>query len=190
MKFVRHGWPDYIKAVPPMVQDLYPVHAELSIAGDLLVRDSRIIMSQTLHAETLEKLHESHLGVYKCEERAKTAVWWSGLTKDIEGIVANCSYCQRQKLTQRKEPLMPSPMPERPWQRIGADLCKQDGKRYLIVVDYYSRYLEIANLSNTTSSDVIGKLKNSFARWGIPDELVTDNGTQFCSEEFQSFASV
>ena len=115
MKFVRHGWPDYIKAVPPMVQDLYPVPAELAIAGDLLVCDSRIVMLQALRAETLEKLYEGHLGVYKCKERAKTAVWWPGLTKNIEGIVANCSFCQRQKPTQRKEPLMPSPMLERPW---------------------------------------------------------------------------
>ena len=76
-----------------------------------------------------------------CKQRAKTAVWWPGLTKDIEGIVANCSFCQRQKSTQQKEPLMPSLMPERPWQRIGADLCEQVGKRYLIMVDYYSRYL-------------------------------------------------
>ena len=89
LKFVRHGWPDYIEAVPPMIQDLYPVHAELSIAGDLLLRDSRIVAPQALHAETLEKLHEGHLRVYKCKERAKTAVWWPGLTKDIEGIIAN-----------------------------------------------------------------------------------------------------
>ena len=164
MKFVRHGWPDYIKAVAPKVQDLYPVRAELSIAGDLLVLDSRIIMPQALRSETLEKLHEGHLGVYKCKQRANTAAWWPGLTKDIEGMVANCSFCQGQKPTQRKEPLMPSPMPERPWQRIGADLCDQDGKRYLIVVDYYSRYLEIANLSNTASYHVIGKLKNIFSR--------------------------
>ena len=190
MKFVRHGWPDYIKAVPPMVQDLYRVRAEMSIAGDLLVRDSRIVMPQALHMETLEKLHEGHLGVYKCKERAKTAVWWPGLTKDIEGIAVNCIFCQRQKPTQWKEPLMPSPMSGRPWQRIGTDFCEQDGKHYLIVVDYYLRYLEITNLSNTTSSYVIGKLRNMFARWGIPYELVTDNGTQFCSEEFQSFVSV
>ena len=190
MKFVRYGWPDFIKAVPPMVQDLCPVRAELSIAGDALVRDSRIVMPQALRTENLEKLREGHLGVYKCKERAKTAVCWPGLTKDIEGIVANCSFCQRQKPTQRKEPLMPSAIPERPWQHIGADLREKAGKRYPIVVDYYSRYLELANLSNTASSHVIGKLKNIFARWGIPDELVTDNGTQFCSEEFQSFASV
>ena len=63
---------------------------------------------------------------------------------------------------------MPSPIFERPWQRIGADLCEQDGKRYLIVMDYYSCYLELSNLSNTTSSHVIGKLKNIFALVGNP----------------------
>lgn len=188
MKYVKYGWPGYIKAVPPEVQDLYHVRNELSIAGDLLLRDSRIVMPEVLHAETIEMLHEGHLGVHKCKERALTAVWWPGLAKDIENRVANCDFCQTQRSTQRKEPLMPTPMPERPWQRVGADLCEQDGQRYLVVVDYYSRYIEIAHLSNMTSNQVIGKLKNIFARWGIPEELVSDNGSQFSSEEFRAFA--
>ena len=188
MKYVRFGWPDYTLAVAPDVRDLFPVRAELSIVGNLLVRDSRIVMPEALRAETLQSLHEGHLGVHKCKERAMTAVWWPGLAKDIEDTVANCSFCQTNRPTQRKEPLMPTQLPTRPWQRVGADLFDLDGRQHLVVVDYYSRYIEIAQLSNMTSAQVIGKLKNFFARWGIPDELVSDNGTQFSSEQFRMFA--
>ena len=109
--------------------------------------------------------------------------------KDIEETVATCSYCLTQRPNQRKEPLMPTPLPDRPWQHVGADICELEGRRFLIVVDYYSRYIDIAHLSSMTSSQVIGKLKNIFARWGIPEEVVTDNGTQFSSDEFRVFAT-
>ncbi len=71
----------------------------------------------------------------------------------------------------------------------GVDLCEQAGQRYLIVVDYHSRYIEIAHLTNMTRAQTIGKLKNMFAHWGIPDEVFTDNGTQFTSQEFRNFAT-
>ena len=63
------------------------------------------------------------------------------------------------------------------------------GRNYLVTVDYYSRYIDIAQLPNITSSSVINKPKNSFAHHGIPDTLVSDNGWQFSSAEFQQFSS-
>lgn len=55
-------------------------------------------------------------------------------------------------------------LPERHWQRVAADLFEIDDKRYIVVIDYFSRYVEIAYLSSITSDQVIGKLKNIFAR--------------------------
>ena len=69
-------------------------------------------------------------------------------------------------------------LPERPWLKIGADLCSYEGKEYLIVVDYYSRWIEIIYWKESTSSFVIGKLKNMFAKFGIPEVMVSDNGPQ------------
>ncbi|XP_070548760.1 uncharacterized protein [Ptychodera flava] len=54
-------------------------------------------------------------------------------------------------------------------------------------MDYYSRYLEIVHMTSTTSEQVIGKLQNLFARWGIPEEIFSDNGPQFSSADFQEF---
>ena len=101
--------------------------------------------------------------------------------------MAECLFCMENKHNQHKEPLLTTPLPARPWQRIGADLCEQAGQKYLVVVDYYSRYIKIAHFTNMTSGQTIGKMKNMFAHWGIPDEVVTDNGLQFSSDEFRVF---
>lgn len=82
-------------------------------------------------------------------------------------------------------------MPDRSWQKVAADLCKLKGRHFLVVVDYFSRFIEIAYLDTLASATVIWKMKHigTLARWGIPEELVPDNGTQFTSDSFKKLAS-
>ncbi|TWW65957.1 hypothetical protein D4764_21G0008570 [Takifugu flavidus] len=77
---------------------------------------------------------------------------------------------------------------DRPWQRVGADLFQWNSAMYLLVVDYFSRYIEVANLTSTTSAFVMEKLKAIFSRHGVAEVLVTDGGPQFASAEFADFA--
>lgn len=87
------------------------------------------------------------------------------------------------------EPLITTGFPERPWQRLGADLFALKDKTYLLVVDYYSRYVEIANLSLTKSADITTHLKFMFARHGAPESLITDNGPQFSGSALSALAA-
>ena len=57
------------------------------------------------------------------------------------------------------------------------------------MVDYYSRYIEIARLDRTTATEVITRIKSIFARHGIPEIVFSDNGPQYSSEEFKEFAA-
>ena len=94
-----------------------------------------------------------------------------------------CKHCQVQKPSQHKEPLISTPLPDNPWSRVGADLLDFNGNSYLAAI-----YLQIAYMSETSSAATIAKLKSMFARWGIPDELMSDNGPQFFSGSFKAFA--
>ena len=77
----------------------------------------------------------------------------------------------------------------RPWQKVGSDLFTLNERNYLITVDYYSNYWEIDRLDDTTAKTIINKTKAHFARHGIPDIYVSNNGPQYTSEEFQNFSN-
>ena len=84
--------------------------------------------------------------------------------------------------------MIPTDLPDYPWQKIETDLFFMNGANYLIAVDYFSRYFEIIKLKSTTSSSVIEGLKSFFSRHGIPETVVSDNGPQYASREFAEFA--
>ena len=105
----------------------------------------------------------------------------------MEDLVKSCSVCVKNR-PDHAEPLRPTKFPDRPWEMVATDLFHLKNDNYLLVVDYFSRYVEIAKLKNTTSQAIINHLKSIFARHGIPDTLVSDNGPQYASSVFQNFS--
>jgi transposase InsO family protein len=187
-KYTSTGWPAYISDIAPEAKPFFQIQGELSIVDGLLTYGSRIVIPESLRKDILDRLHEGHQGKTKCRERAATAVWWPGIGRDIDRIVETCHHCQVNRKAQRHEPLHPTRLPDRPWEKLAADLCDIKGTQFLVVIDYYSRWIEIRKLGSTSSAATIGKFKDMFATHGIPDELFTDNGPQFSSSEFKAFA--
>ena len=102
-------------------------------------------------------------------------------------MVKQCPTCIKERVNPA-EPVIPSELPDRPWQKVAADLFELKGHPYLLVIDYFSRYIEVAKLSSTTSPDVSVHLQSMFARHGIPEQFISDNGPQFSSTSFAKFA--
>ncbi|KAK7103074.1 hypothetical protein V1264_021199 [Littorina saxatilis] len=187
LRYTREGWPQYITEVEDGLRDYYAVRSELSENQGLLTRGKRIVVPASLQDDILRRIHEGHQGITKCRERMKEAVWWPGISARMKKLVEECKHCQEKRPSQTKEPLIPTELPQRTFQKCGADLCELKGQSYLVLVDYYSRYIELAHLKTITSAEVIKNMKDMFARQGIPEILVSDNGTQFTSGEFQIF---
>lgn len=135
------------------------------------------------------KLHDGHVGANTCETRAKNVLFWPGINADIKQMVNNCITCAKHSPSNQKEPILFHDIPNLPWVKVSADLFELNSVNYLIVMDYYSKYIELVSLSDLTSRTVINKLKSIFARHGIPNVLVTDPGTQFNCKYFKSFVS-
>ncbi len=188
LSFIRSGWPEYIGKVPESVRDFHQVTGELSELDGLVIRGSRIVIPAGVREMILERIHDGRQGLVKCRERAFQSVWWPKMRHDITTKVQQCPYCRENKNTQTKEPLIPSELPSRPWQKVAIDLCEFKKQNYLIVSDYFLRFLEILNLSATTSSQVISRLKATFACYGIPEVSVSDNGPQLASAEMREFS--
>ena len=90
--------------------------------------------------------------------------------------------------SQQAEPLMPTPLPTLPWQKVGVDLFEYKKSSYIIMIDYFSYFIEVAKLTSTSSTAVITRMKSIFARHGIPYCVMSDNGPQFSADTFSSFA--
>jgi len=133
-------------------------------------------------------VHAGHLGINSCLRRARELIYWPGMTRDIRQHVQACSVCATYPDKQPLETLRRHDLPERPWQKVGTDIFTFCDRNYLVTVDYFSNFIEVDYLPDTQSHTVITKMKLQFARYGIPDILISDGGPQYTISEFKSFS--
>ena len=171
----QKGWPK--KSLDAQLAPYWKARGELTVDNNgLLLYNKRIVVPKSLQRQTLQKIHTGHQGVQRCRLRANISAWWPGIAREVENMVKQCPVCTRT-FTPRKQPMIPTDLPDYPWQKIATDLFQLKGRDYLLVVDYFSRFPEIQRLSSTTSSSVIGALKTMFSRFGIPETVISDNGS-------------
>ena len=185
---IINGWPGDKLQLPPEVLPYFSIRDELSVQDGIIFRGERAVIPAELRNVLKEKIHSSHLGIEGCLRRAREAIYWPNMNADMKDYISKCSVCRSTSDCQQKETMMPHDIPDRPWAKVGVDLFSLNNRDYLITVDYYSNFWEVDNLSSTESISVIRKLKAHFARYGIPDVVMSDNGPQFSSERFAKFA--
>lgn len=185
-RYVKEQWPK--KPNVPMNVQPYWIRRDhiLEEDGVLFVND-RIVVPVSLQSEMLNVIHESHLGIEKMKSRARPVLFWPGMNSDIEEVAKGCATCAKFRPANVKEPLIPHEVPDLPWKKVGVDVMTVDGLDYLVVVDYHSKWPELAKLERKTAQHIIMHLKSIFARHGVPEIMMSDN-MPFASYEFGLFA--
>lgn len=183
----KKGWPRQ-EELPQRIKPYWVHQGELYMAKGLLMKGQRIVIPESLQREMLARIHEGHMGISKCRARAQQAVWWLGLSNQISEVISQCEIYLR-KQPQRSEPMIPSILPEHPRQKVGTDLFFRENMTYLVTVDYYSRWTEVEKIPITSAKGVTSALKAIFSINAMPELLISNNGPQFASSEFASFAA-
>ena len=147
---------------------------------------SRLLIPSTLRWKVLEQIHDGHQGIEKHMLKARESVFWPGISNDLWKTVEQCGICQS---TFRA--VMPvgnvSEVPPRTWHTLGTDLFNWNKIDYLVVGDYFSKFLVVRKILNTATNSVIKELGMIFTEFGCPFVLKSDNGPCYASREFHDF---
>ncbi|KAK7584247.1 hypothetical protein V9T40_008790 [Parthenolecanium corni] len=185
---ILHGWPDKINEVPPPIRKYFNFREDLSVHQNLVLKSDQIVVPLSLRPKMLKLIHQGHLGTTSCINRARSALFWLGMTEDINRFVTTCEVCQSTHKRKQPEPLITKPIPQRPWEIVATDIFQLGTKHFLLIADSYSGFVDYKQLTTLTSYPVIQALKYWFSIHGIPDYLDSDGGPQFSSAEFAAFA--
>ncbi|XP_011859337.1 PREDICTED: uncharacterized protein LOC105556835 [Vollenhovia emeryi] len=152
-----NGWPSQKYKIPENIRVYVKLKDKLYMSDNLLFLEHKLVVPSILRKEMLELLHEGHL---VCESHARK---------------------------NPKETLLPYPLPDRPWERVGSDIFTYADKSYVVLFNAYSNWLELLQIKDKSAQTVIQSLKTVFSRFGSPDMLVADN-VPYNSEKFREFA--
>ncbi|GBO02098.1 Uncharacterized protein K02A2.6 [Araneus ventricosus] len=162
--------------------------AQNTIEDGCILYGQRVSISKKCQKNVLDELHTGHLGMVKMKALARSFVYWKDIDKDIEDAVRNCVDCARHKTDPAKAKVHYWEYPSMPWERIHIDFSGTIFEHmFLLIVDAHSKWLEVYPMKVTTTKKTIECLRDSFARFGLPRVLVSDNGSQFTSYEFHKF---
>lgn len=188
-KFVMYGWPK--ESSDPKLAPYFKYKNDITTDGNCLIIGNKVIIPDIFQEQILQLLHMSHQGIVKMKELARSFVWWRNLDYQIENYVKSCNACQINARITRKTWLTHWPVSNRKWERIHIDYAQFNylnvTYNLLIIIDSYSKWLEVCIMSSTTSYRTIERLRTIFASFGLPEIIVSDNGVQFTSREFKEF---
>lgn len=189
------GWPSSSKGLDPDLLPYYKLRLELCVKDHFVFRDSRLVVPIALRPDLITIAHESHQGVVRTKQRLRELYWWPKMDAEVLSAIRSCQLCQLNDKTAkpRPAPLQPVPLPDGPWQKVAMDIVgpfefAPPACRYAVtLIDYYSKWPEVAFSQTITTETVTTFLSSVFSRHGNPLSIVTDNGVQFTSAAFAAF---
>ena len=187
--FINNGWPSERQQIINAEAAQFHARRETLFAIDgCIFFGDRIVVPSRYRNEILKELHQGHPGAERMKQLARQKVFWPSIDNDIEKTVRCCDDCATGGFSPIKATLKPWPIPSAPWDRIHIDFAGPiNGFWFLIIVDAFSKWPEIFKMQSTTSQLTTDRLEETFARHGLCQTIVSDNGPQFTSEHFKSF---
>lgn len=183
--YAREGWAE---VVTEEIKPYFRRSLEISIENNILMWGYRVLIPTKFRNQLLDEIHGSHNGVVRMKALARQYFWWPNLDADIENYVKSCNACMTHSKTPNKSILIPFETGKYVFDRIHIDfLGPFKGKSFLIMTDAFSKWPEVYEMPRVDTRTTLNKLRECFARYGLPNVIVSDNGLSFVSAEFETF---
>lgn len=186
-RVILNGWPEHKDKVPAEIRPYFDLRDTISVEDGVIVKGERILIPKSLRNEIKGKLHSAHMATDSMLRRARRTVFWPGMTTEIKQMAEACEICQQSKRKNQKESLKQHERGYQCWEKVGTDLFHIQGRNYIVLVDYFSNFIEVEYLPTMSTKTVIAKMKANFSRYGSPKILISDCGPQYTSKEFKEF---
>jgi len=174
-QFIQQGWPSSMEGEHSPLVPYFRRRTELSLHDGCILWGGRVVVPQEGQEAVLVQLQEGHPRITRMKSLARMYVWWSGISKYFKVTVQGCVECQINQATPPVAPLHPWSWLTQPWARLQWDFAGPvQGKMFLILVDAHSKWIEAFCTPNATSQAAIEELKTTFAKFGLPERIVTD----------------
>ncbi|XP_008484631.1 uncharacterized protein K02A2.6-like, partial [Diaphorina citri] len=193
VKYCYDGWPSNKNSIPKnssQIRHFWNLRNELSVDhNNVLYYNDRVVIPTSLKDKALKLLHQGHMGIVKTKSRASQSMYWINMNNDLENFISKCYLCEKYQRAKTNETMLSHDVPNLPFEQLGMDIMTYQAQDYLVVVDHYSKWLEIVKLRSKSCSEIIKKLKIIFSNFGIPQRCVSDN-SPFNSKEIKEFCSL
>ena len=148
----------------------------------------RLLIPRSLRGQVIENLHSANQGSSSMLARARQTIYWPGMDRDINQHCEKCLQCRKNSPSKQKEPLIPSDIPEYPFQQVVSDIFELNDNTYLVYIDRLTAFAELAYFPGSpTSTAIINVFREFYHRWGAPEEISLDGARNYNSKEITTW---
>ncbi|KAL0161253.1 hypothetical protein M9458_044978, partial [Cirrhinus mrigala] len=174
----------HVEELPVSAKDI----AEETRRDPILSKTKDVFYGDHHRRRLLSDLHEGHPGITQMKALARSFLWWLGLDHEIQAFVSQCLSCETTLNRPPTAPLHPWSWATAPWKRKHVNYAEVNKQHFLVVINVHSKWTEVLPTKLMTAEKTANLLRNLFASYGLPKVLVSDNGPQFTTPEFEQFA--
>ena len=161
---------------------------ELAVVNGIISKGPRVVIPKSMQQSIKPKLHERLLGIVLTQLQARNCIHWIKIDSEIVDMISSCPSCIQYQNKQQKESLIQHDISKQVWTKVGTHILSALIQDLVILEDYTSKYFEIFFLPNALSDAAINHTNSIFARHGILETVISDNGPQFISDEYDKSA--
>ena len=168
---ICRGWPETRSEVPECLYHYFDMRDRLTVQNELVFKGQLLVVPAALQKELMAVVHSLHIGIEGCIHRAHDTLYWPQMATKLREYIAKCDIYLAHHNRQAKETLLQHKMVARPWSKVTTDLCELDNCTLLVISDYYSNFIEVAQLNTMTSHNVVKEMKAVSSRYGFQTSL-------------------